>query len=154
MTTANELVFPVSQATGEAVEAEAVVSPVTFSARYDLDRTTGLISRTDHPLRGQSVSGRIFVAPGVQGGVAAGWAFLSMRGLGVGPSGLVFGAVNPVMVQGAVTAGLPIVAGVDPAFFREVESGDTVRVDPGQRCVVIVRRRAEAAAGDTTTESR
>lgn len=135
----NDILFRVAQATGAEVEARAVVSPVPFSARYDLDRTTGLISRTDHPLRGESVRGAIFVAPGVQGGVAAGWAFLSMRGLGVGPRGLIFGAVNPVMVQGAVTAGLPIVAGIDPAFFDEVRNGDTVRIEPQAHQVAIVR---------------
>ncbi|MBK1783425.1 aconitase X swivel domain-containing protein [Prauserella cavernicola] len=130
--------FAVRQATGPTVEAEAVVSPVPFSARYDLDRTTGVISRGDHPLLGTSVRDRILIARGVQGGVAAGWAFLSMRDLGVGPCGLVFGATNPVMVQGAVTAGLPIVAGVDDAFFDAVSTGDVVRIDPARREVAVV----------------
>lgn len=130
MTTTRRTVFTVDRATGDDVDAEVIVSPVPFSARYDLDRETGVISRNDHPLRGRSIAGRILVAPAVQGGVAAGWAFLSMRGLGVGPAGLVFGAVNPVMVQGAVTAGIPIVAGVDPAFFDNVGSGDRVRIAP------------------------
>lgn len=136
--TAVEQVFRVAQATGAEVEARAVVSPVAFSARYDLDRTTGRISRNDHPLQGESVRDAILVAPGVQGGVAAGWAFLSMRGLGVGPCGLVFGAVNPVMVQGAVTAGLPIVAGIDPAFFETVRTGDRLRISPQDRTVTLV----------------
>ena len=130
MTATRQTVFTVTGATGDDVEAEVLVSPVPFSARYDLDRETGVISRNDHPLKGSSVAGRILVAPGVQGGVAAGWAFLSMRGLGVGPSGLVFGAVNPVMVQGAVTAGIPIVAGVDPTFFDTISSGDRIRIAP------------------------
>lgn len=135
----NGTVFRVGQATGATVEAGVLVSPVPFSARYDLDRTTGVISRSDHPLRGASVRGKILVAPGVQGGVAAGWAFPAMADLGIGPRGLVFGAVNPVMVQGAVTAGIPIVAGIDSAFFDVVRTGDTVRVDPPARQVVIVR---------------
>lgn len=130
--------FEVAQATGADVEAEAVVSPVAFSARYDLDRTTGLISRNDHPLKGQSIRDKIFIAPGVQGGVAAGWAFLSMRGLGVGPRGLIFGAVNPVMVQGAVTAGLTIVAGIDERFFTAAHTGDVVRIEPDERTVHLV----------------
>jgi predicted aconitase with swiveling domain len=135
----DDSVFRVAQATGSDVEAEAIVSPVPFSARYDLDRTTGLISRNDHPLRGQSVRSKIFIAPGVQGGVAAGWAFLSMRGLGVGPRGFVFGAVNPVMVQGAVTAGLPIVAGIESAFFETVQTGDRIRINPQDHKVTILR---------------
>ena len=139
MTAIAQTFFRVAQATGAEVEAEAVVSPVAFSARYDLDRTTGVISRNDHPLKGQSIRGKIFIAPGVQGGVAAGWAFLSMRGLGVGPRGLIFGAVNPVMVQGAVTAGLPIVAGIDRDFFETVRAGDLVRISPENHTVAIVR---------------
>ncbi|TNC25724.1 aconitase X swivel domain-containing protein [Amycolatopsis alkalitolerans] len=135
----SDTVFGAGQATGTTVEAEVLVSPVPFSARYDLDRTSGVISRNDHPLRGASVRGKILVAPGVQGGVAAGWAFPAMAELGIGPCGLVFGAVNPVMVQGAVTAKIPIVAGVDSAFFDAVRNGDTVRLDPAARQVTIVR---------------
>lgn len=131
MSTDQQTVFAVRQAVGAVVEGEVIVSPVPFSARYDLDRTTGLFSRSDHPLRGESIVDRILVASGVQGGVAAGWAFLAMRGLGVGPRALIFGAVNPVMVQGAVTAGLPIVAGVDAGFFDQVRTGNRVRIDPG-----------------------
>lgn len=138
----NIATFPVSQATGEPVEAPALVCPVPFSARYDLDRTTGLISRTGHPLEGQSVANKILLTPGVQGGVAAGWALLAMRGLGVGFAGLIFGDVNPVMTQGAVTAHIPIAAGIDPAIFDQLNTGDVVRLDPVKRQVTLVARHA------------
>jgi uncharacterized protein len=134
----SERTFRLAQATGPLIEAPALFSPVPFSARYDLDRTTGIISRDGHPLRGESVAGTILIAPGVQGGVAAGWAFLAMRGLDIAPAGLLFGAVNPVMVQGAVTAGIAIAAGVDPDFFGSVATGDTIRLDPERRQVVIL----------------
>lgn len=134
--------FSVTQAIGDPVEAPALVCPVPFSARYDLDRTTGLISRTGHPLEGQSVANKILLTPGVQGGVAAGWALLAMRGLGVGFAGLVFGDVNPVMAQGAVTAHIPIAAGVDPAIFDQVNTGDVIRLDPARRTVTLLARQA------------
>lgn len=122
--------YTLSSATGPVVEAPLLISTQTFSARYDLDRSSGIISREGHPLRGQSVADTIFIAPGVQGGVAAGWALLAMKGLGVGFAGLVFGDINPVMVQGAVTAGIPIAAGIDLAAFLELESGRMGRLDP------------------------
>jgi len=125
-------------ATGPGVEAPLLVCPRPFSARYDLDRRTGVISREGHPLQGQSVVGTILVSPGVQGGVAAGWALLAMRGLGVGFAGLVFGDVNPVMVQGAVTAGIPIAAGLDPAALDELQSGALARLDPGTRTLTLL----------------
>jgi predicted aconitase with swiveling domain len=78
------------------------------------------------------------ISPGVQGGIAGGWAFLMMRGRGVGFAGLVFGKVNPVMVQGAVAADIPILAGVDPAIFNVVRTGDYVRLEPSARRIVLL----------------
>lgn len=123
---------------GEVVEGNAIVSPYTFSPRYDLDRVNGIISRIGHPCFGESIAGKILVCPGVQGGIAGGWAFLMMRGRGVGFAALVFGDVNPVMVQGAAAAGIPIVSGIDPAIFDHLASGARIRIDPGQRTVSLV----------------
>lgn len=136
--TAVRATYPVRQACGPVVEAAVLLDPVTFSPRYDLDRVRGTFSRTGHPLHGEALAGRVLASPGVQGGVAGGWAFLAMAGAGVGPAALVFGHVNPVMVQGAVTAGIPIVAGIDPDFFDDVRTGERLRVDPVARTVQLL----------------
>lgn len=130
--------FRFEHGTGPLVEGPGLVSPVPFSARYDLDRATGVIARGGHPLRGASVASTIFVAPGVQGGVAAGWALLAMKGAGVAPAALVFGATNPVMVQGAVLAGITVLAGVEPDFFELVRGGELLRADGYARTVEVV----------------
>ncbi|MEV8143745.1 DUF126 domain-containing protein [Specibacter sp. NPDC078709] len=122
--------FSLKRAVGKTIEGEALVSPVPFSARYDLNRNEGIISRIGHPLQGQSITGKIFISPGVQGGVAAGWALLAMEQRGVGFAGLVFGDTNPVMVQGAVTAGIPIASGVDSECWTRIKSGDRISLDP------------------------
>src|SRR5262245_13892326 len=137
--------YAVAQACGRGVQAPLLLDPVTFSPRYDLDRVRGTFSRTGHPLHGEPLAGRVLASPGVQGGVAGGWAFLAMAGAGVGPAALVFGHVNPVMVQGAVTAGIPIVAGIDPEFFAAVGSGDMVRVDPANRTVQLLAADPESS---------
>lgn len=139
---ANARVYKVAQGTGGCVEAPVLVSSEPFSARYDLDRVSGVFSREGHPLKGLHVAGHILVAPGVQGGVAAGWALPSMAHLGVGFAGLLFGVTNPVMVQGAVTAGIPIGAGVDEELLQELRTGDVIRFDADQRTVVILSRAA------------
>ncbi|WP_026556800.1 aconitase X swivel domain-containing protein [Arthrobacter sp. 35W] len=122
--------FNLTRAVGKTIEGEALVSPVPFSARYDLDRVNGVISRIGHPLQGESIKGKIFLAPGVQGGVAAGWALLAMEARGVGFAGLVFGDTNPVMVQGAVTAGIPIASGLALEAFEQIKTGDYISLDP------------------------
>lgn len=130
--------FMVMQGTGACVEAPVLVSPVPFSARYDLDRKTGVFSREGHPLRGLAIAGHILVAPGVQGGVAAGWALPAMARLGICFAGLLLGSTNPVMVQGAVRAGIPIAAGFDPKLIECLRNGDVIRLDPPKRRVTLV----------------
>jgi hypothetical protein len=127
--------FTCQQGLGEIVEAPALISMYTFSPRYDLDRVTGTFTRVGHPLFGEKIAGKILVCPGVQGGIAGGWAFLMMQGRGIGFAGLIFGKVNPVMVQGAAAAGIPIAAGVDDAIFTALENHQLIRLDPKARQV-------------------
>lgn len=115
---------------GEPVEGEALVSPEGFSARYDLDRATGVISRESHPLHGQSIAGKVFVCAVAKGGFATSWALLDLKTRGLAPLAMLFGWVNPVMVQGAVLAGVALMDQLTPDPMEAVRTGDWVRVDP------------------------
>ena len=53
-----------------------------------------------------------------------------MRELGVGPAALVFARCNPVMVQGAVAAGIPVIAGIDLEALTEIIDDTTIQVFP------------------------
>jgi uncharacterized protein len=130
----------VARAFGPAVEGEAVVSAEGFSPRYDLDRWSGLITKRGHKLEGTSVRDRILFFPTAKGGIAAGWAFYDIKHKGIAPRALVFGVTNPVMVQGAVFAGIPITEGWDPPPAGLVRTGDWVRVDPARKVIELVRR--------------
>lgn len=127
---------------GPDVEAEIVLSKDTFSIRYDMDRETGVISRRGHALEGQSLAGRIVYFPAVQGGVAAGWAFLALVHRRVAPAGVLFGRTNPVMIQGLVLAGIPTMHRVSPDPFTVLETGDRVRMSPARGVVERVAARA------------
>jgi predicted aconitase with swiveling domain len=141
MTTASVATFTVKRAVGPVAEAEALVCSKPFSPRYDIDREAGTFSRPGHPLEGMSFAGKILFFPGVQGGVMGGWVFLELCSRGRGPAALVFGRTNPVMVQGAIMAGLPILDGIDPAALDAIQNGDVVRVDPTHLRVAVVRKR-------------
>ena len=125
---------------GPDVEAEIVLSKDTFSIRYDMDRETGVISRRGHALEGQSLAGKIVYFPAVQGGVAAGWAFLALVGRRVAPAGILFGRTNPVMIQGLVLAGIPTMHRVSPDPFTVFRTGDRVRMSPARGVVERVAR--------------
>lgn len=125
---------------GDDVEAELVLSSDTFSIRYDMDRETGVISRKGHALEGVSLAGKIVYFPAVQGGVAAGWAFLALRHRGVAPAGVLFGRTNPVMIQGLVLAGIPVMHRVAPDPFTVLATGDRVKMSPTRGVVELVTR--------------
>jgi predicted aconitase with swiveling domain len=130
MTTPREPVLQAPRGFGSDVEAEIVLSRDTFSIRYDMDRETGVISRRGHALEGVSLAGKIAYFPAVQGGVAAGWAFLALVGRGIAPAGILFGKTNPVMIQGLVLAGIPVMHHVTPDPFTVLRTGDRVHMSP------------------------
>lgn len=133
-------VIKVARALGKTVRGEALVSKEGFSPRYDLDRTTGLISKIGHALEGASIRDKIMIIPTAKGGVAAGWAFADIAEKGFALKALVFGKLNPVMVQGAVFAGLSITEGWSPDALEVIRTGDIIEVDPSMREIRVLAR--------------
>lgn len=136
------IIIRVERAWGPVVEGEAVVSEEGFSPRYDLDRWSGVITKPGHRLEGVSIRDKILFFPSAKGGIAAGWAFLDIKTKGFAPRALVFGVTNPVMVQGAVFAGLTITEGWSPDPRGRIRTGDIVRVDPSEKTITLVRAAA------------
>ena len=136
----------VKRAFGAVVEGEALVSTEGFSPRYDLDRWSGLISRPGHALEGHSIKGKILITPSAKGGIAAGWAFYDIQHKGIAPKAFVFGVTNPVMVQGAVFAGITITEGWSANPYDHIRTGDIVRVDPQKKTLTLIRRGSPAAS--------
>ena len=125
---------------GAPVDGEALVSMQGFSARYDLDHTTGVISRESHDLYGQSVVGRILVVSTAKGGTATGWRLLDLVSRGTAPSGLIFRRTNPVMVQGAVLAAIAIMHLLEPDPLEALTTGDLLRLVPAEGRVEVESR--------------
>lgn len=131
----------VRRAYGQIVEGEALVSREGFSPRYDLDRWTGLISRPGHALEGHNLKDKVLITPSAKGGIAAGWAFYDIKHKGIAPKAFVFGVTNPVMVQGAVFAGITITEGWSRDPYAWVHTGDIVRVDPLKKTLQLIESR-------------
>ena len=122
---------------GPTVRGPALVASDGFSARYDLDRNTGVFSRPSHKLAGQSYTGKILVLDTAKGGVATAWMLHEMQSRGVVPLALVFNSVNPIVVQGAALGDVPILAGFDEDITKAILNGAEVEVS-GQRGVLTV----------------
>lgn len=126
----------VDRAWGEKVGGQVLVMREGFSPRYDLNRVTGVISRIGHSAEGESIKGKILVIPTAKGGVAGGWAFFDLLHKGIAPLALVFGKLNPVMVQGAVLANMTITEGWSQDLVRLLKTGDTITLDPARKEIV------------------
>lgn len=125
---------------GAEIEGEALVSRHGFNARYDMDRRRGVFSRPSHDLFGQSYVDRILVFATAKGGVATSWALADLRAKGIAPKGLIFRQANPIVVQGAVFAGLPILHRLVPDPVEALRSGDWLRLRPAEGIVEVLRR--------------
>jgi predicted aconitase with swiveling domain len=125
---------------GPAVSGTALVARDNFSARYDLDRKSGVFSRPTHKLAGESYAGRILVLDQAKGGVATAWMLRDMMERGLVPLALVFNRVNPILAQGAAFAGVALVDRFAGDVTDLFHTGDELRVDPGGGVVEILNR--------------
>jgi len=123
-------VFRARHAIGRTVRGPALVANDGFSARYDLDRVAGIFSRPAHKLFGESYVGKILILDTAKGGVASAWMLNEMTSRGVVPLALVLNSVNPILVQGAALADLPMLVGFDEDITTAVASGSELEVNP------------------------
>ena len=130
--------FRARQAMGRTVRGPALVANDGFSARYDLDRVTGLFSRPAHKLAGQSYVGKILVLDTAKGGVATAWMLHEMTSRGVVPLGLVLNSANPILAQGAALGDVPMLAGFDTDITAAIPNGVQVEVNPAQGTITVI----------------
>jgi len=134
------IVLRCHQGIGPAASGAALVAKDNFSARYDLDRKSGVFSRSTHKLAGESYAGRILVLDQAKGGVATAWMLRDMRERGLVPLALVFNRVNPILAQGAAFAGVALVDRFEGDVTDLFHTGDALRVDPAGGIVEILNR--------------
>jgi uncharacterized protein len=132
-------VFVARHAMGTLVRGEALVAKDGFSARYDLDRITGIFSRPAHKLAGQSYVGRILVLDTAKGGVASAWMLHEMQSRAMAPLAIVFNTVNPILAQGAALGDITMLAGFDEDLTGAVPHGATVEIDPSAKTLRVLQ---------------
>ena len=136
-----DLVLQTTPGVGPCVRGKALVSRQGFSARYDVDRDRGIFSREAHDLYGESLVSKVLVCDTAKGGIATSWMLLDMVSRGVAPLAILFRTTNPVMVQGAVLAGVAMLHCLSPDPIESIRTGDEVEVDPTAGTVRIWRAR-------------
>lgn len=126
----DSIIYYGHQGIGDRIEAPALVAGDDFSARYDLDLEQGVFSRPTHALFGESYVGKVLVLNRAKGGVATAWMLRAMVATQLAPAALLLNDANPVMIQGAVFAGLTFMDRFEVDVTEVISTNDIVTVDP------------------------
>jgi hypothetical protein len=108
------------------VQAEAIVSSEPMGFYGGIDIKTGLVIEKDHPLEGQSVTGKILVFPRGKGSTVGSYVIYGLQKNNVGPAAIVNEETETIVATGVILAGIPCVDQVDISRFK---TGDVLRVD-------------------------
>ena len=136
-----ERVLKCHRGIGPRVRGTAIAASDNFSVRYDLDYKRGIFGRPKHALYGVPYVGHVLVLNAAKGGVASAWMLHELVVIGKAPLALVLNDANPVLVQGAAFAKLPLVDRFEVDVTEAISTGDELVVDPVAGTVTILGLR-------------
>jgi predicted aconitase with swiveling domain len=125
---------------GGRAEGEALVTRQTIPGWGGVNPTQGVITETQHELRGQSFTDKVLVFRGAKG--SSGWSAMyhTARLAGTAPTALVFNEMTTKVALGAVVMRVPSVTDFDRDPLQIIETGDWVIVDGDRGLVEVVKR--------------
>lgn len=116
----------------------ALVSQKPLSFLGGIDTTTGIIIEKNHDLKGESLKDKIFCFPHGHGSTVGSYVLYSLAKHGKSPKAIVNRTADPVVVVGAIIAGIPMVDQID---ISQIKTGDKIEVDGEKGIVKILGRR-------------
>ena len=119
---------------------EALVSNSPLSFLGGVDPETGRVIEENNDINGRTLTNTILCFPHGHGSTVGSYVLYSLVKRGIGPKAIVNKIADPVVVVGAVIAGIPMVDKID---ISQIRTGDLVEVD-GDRGVVKILARAES----------
>lgn len=105
---------------GEAEGPAIVVDSISFYG--DVDPERGVLSD------GRSIEGKVLVARRSRGSTVGSYIIYALKEYGRAPKAIVMSKSEPIVIVGAVLAGIPLVDGLPDEFFSTVEDGVKVCV--------------------------
>jgi predicted aconitase with swiveling domain len=116
-----------------SAEGKALVSSQPIGFLGGVDPETGIVIEPDHPLEGQSVTGRVLVFPSGKGSTVGSYTLYRMSRAGTAPAAIINYESEAIVAVGAIISSIPMVDQIDIA---EIRTGDQVTLD-GERVTVL-----------------
>ena len=104
----------------------ALVTDVPITYLGYVNRDTGVIEETGHPLDGRAVEGSILIYPKGSGSTVAPFVLMGLLYTGKGPSAIVNRDVCPLTLPACSLLGLPYGHGFDQDPCLAINDGDTI----------------------------
>ena len=142
MTVSATIVIRGRKVYGGRAEGEALVTRQTIPGWGGVNPVQGVITETQHELRGVSFKDKVLVCRGAKG--SSGWSAMyhTARLAGTAPKALVFNEMTTKIALGAVVMRIPSVTDFDRDPIEIIETGDWVIVDGDHGLVEVVKRSA------------
>ena len=125
---------------GGRAEGEALVTRQTIPGWGGVNPVQGIITETQHELRGQSFKDKVLVFRGAKG--SSGWSAMyhTARLAGTAPRALIFNEMTTKVALGAVVMRVPSITDLDQDPLDVIETGDWVTVDADRGIVEVVKK--------------
>ncbi|MBT5390743.1 MAG: DUF521 domain-containing protein [Euryarchaeota archaeon] len=110
------------------ITGPALVTDVPITYLGYVNRDTGVIEETGHPLDGRAVEGSILIYPKGSGSTVAPFVLMGLLYTGKGPSAIVNRDVCPLTLPACSLLGLPYGHGFDQDPCMAINDGDTIEL--------------------------
>lgn len=125
----------------DIISAPCILCPHSFSFLGDIDSHSGKIIRIDSPCKDMHISRQILAFTASKGSSSGCVILSSLAKQGKGPVAIV--TLQPAdynLVEGAILGDIPFLAEIDPRFFREIQTGMSIKIQ-GNICVLLDEKR-------------
>jgi len=117
---------PISHGSGEGI---ALISTQPISFLGSIDPFNGMIIESGHELEGKCVTDRVLIFPFGIGSTVGSYVMYQLKKNTTAPVAIINRSTEPIVAVGAIISDIPLVDSTKPDVFKNINTGDRVRVN-------------------------
>lgn len=117
---------PISHGSGEG---RALISTQPISFLGSIDPFNGMIIESGHELEGEYVTDRVLIFPFGIGSTVGSYVMYQLKKNTTAPVAIINRSTEPIVAVGAIISDIPLVDSTKPDVFKNINTGDRVRVN-------------------------
>jgi predicted aconitase with swiveling domain len=122
-------------------EGLALVSEETISFLGGIDPETGKIIQAKHPLKGESIAGKVFIFPHGRGSTAGCFIMYELANHNLAPAAIINIKAESIIATGAIIGKIPLMDTLEKNPLKIIKNGDYVKVDADNGVIEIMEEK-------------